>query len=262
MFKEDDTIFPVREAPKEKHTSNLYDSDFSVSSIGSRGYLYGPTRYILKADILVLSITLKRLIETEISSKTSVHFANYQLSCGPHAGEILNLIIPEDLEVASAIRNYYMRRSVGNVLSGNKIAPTHQVILDYLSCNIPNDNNELTVSEQTIKLIYRLPYFYEYDVTVRKMIENKRIRISTDANKVLNFIQVIPSPFKASKTKNEFWFIDQDENYVRLELIRTDPFHDFFLSTATKQDIVVSGSFSTKQKDSDEFLVSYNWKFA
>ena len=116
-----------------------------------------------------------------------------------------------------------------------------------------------------LPLAYRLPEFYEYDIEFEKMSfeYNKEVKrqesIHAIEKKHLTFIKSLAVNTKRLK-KIEYWFSDNHNNLVQLNIETSNPLHSL-LDKVITGGIELVGRYVTRNRDGYEFLKVEKYKF-
>jgi len=114
-------------------------------------------------------------------------------------------------------------------------------------------------------LAYRLPEFYDYDIEFEKMSfeYNKEIKrqesIHAIEKKHLTFIKSLSVNTKRLK-KIEYWFSDNHNNLVQLNIETSNPLHSLLEKVITG-GIELVGRYGIRNRDGCEFLKVEKYKF-
>ena len=114
-------------------------------------------RYNFTTDPLLISCTLYRLIK-ESRDTDSVSYLNWSLN--EHADKIVSKITDQDRVFAETLKSYYMSKLLMAKLRGDDFTKFKTDLMQYLH-DSPN-----TLTSRFIGMVYKLPYFYEYDMKV------------------------------------------------------------------------------------------------
>ena len=126
-------------------------------------------------------------------------------------------------------------------------------------------SNGKTFKENMMPLVYRLPEFYEYDIEFEKMSfeYNKEVKrqesIHVIERKHLTFIKSLSVNTKRLK-KIEYWFSDNHNNLVQMNIETSNPLHSLLEKVITG-NIELVGRYVIRNRDGNEFLKVEKYKF-
>lgn len=205
-----------------------------------------------KSDILVLSCTLYRLVT---SSDTNGRYIVWSLT--DYQDILINEVTDEDTNLAEEISKYYIGKLLVKKLKTETLSKYRNDLLQYLT------DRPTVVTDIFVRMIYKLPYFYHCD---RKLIEifggPQRDLVEYKSNKdtiPLKFISKLDTKRKTHRNY-QYWFKDQQDNRVLLELEKTNPILHLWEQTINDTDIVVCGKFKRKNMDDMNYYVASGWK--
>ena len=206
-------------------------------------------------DIITISCVAKRL-----------RGENSHVSILNDADRLIKLITEEDRSQAQAIRTYYNGKLTVSQLRGDHITPFRKDLITLLNTPV-SENGEYVYSGKFAGMIYKLPYFYEYD---RALIDDifqseyheifKPIRFGAEgkATASLTFIKKIDANRKRI-SQTEYWFSDDAGNRVVLGIDYSNPLDGLFQKYAESNTVCVNGYFTPTRKDTLNFYKVKHW---
>jgi len=242
------------------NTSPINLNDIIKSTTGYHDGKYVKTYQIIEAaeDLLTLSVAHKRLLSERISLLAkSFSFKN-----------ILDSVIFENLndndrEIASTIRKYYSQQIVMWALKGIKLTSFREDLKTYLN----GEGNKFV--ENTIPLVTKLPYFYDYDI---KLDEIKR-EFTTDLSGYNPITTNIPdkhsyilTPIKSlfRKTKKtkciEYWLKDNYNRAYKIEIEHNNPLQPLWDKTFNSSKLEILGYIKVKRLDDLNYFHLFGWE--
>jgi hypothetical protein len=221
---------------------------------------YVKTYQIIEAaeDLLVLSVAHKRLMVEKISLLAkSFSFKNILDSA------IFENLTDNDREIASTIRKYYSQQIVMWALKGIKLTSFREDLKTYLN----GEGNKFV--ENTIPLVTKLPYFYDYDI---KLDEIKR-EFTTDPGGYNPITTNIPdkhsyilTPIKSlfRKTKKtkciEYWLKDNYNRAYKIEIEHNNPLQPLWDKTFNSSKLEILSYIKVKRLDDLNYFHLFGWE--
>ena len=211
-----------------------------------------------KEDLLVLSVAHKRLMVEKISLiAKSFSFRN-----------ILDAVVFENLtdsdrEIANSIRKYYSQQIVMWALKGIKLTSFREDLKTYLN----GEGNKFV--ENTIPLVTKLPYFYDYDI---KLDEIKR-EFTTDLrgynpsttnipDKHSYILTPIKSLFRKTKKAKciEYWLKDNYNQAYKIEIEHNNPLQPLWDKTFNSSKLEILSYIKVKRLDDLNYFHMFGWE--
>lgn len=162
----------------------------------------GSQRFATNHDSLVLSCAWYRLRNSNI-----MHSVN-----GMDADELLNYITKFDIQSAEKIAKYYTEKLILIKLKNENISKFKKDLIEYLI------SDRMGFTNNNYGMIYRLPEFYHYDISLDKLFEQHFSNIFSN-NTVINkkdnvSIKPLLRLQKASPRgiKNDYWCKELNNN--------------------------------------------------
>jgi hypothetical protein len=166
-------------------------------------------------DILALSVTwhrLRPLISHGISNIINPSDRPTKLT----DSILFKELIQEDRDKANVIRDYYSKKIMMLTLKGQKFSNFRKDLNTFI-----HGNNKI-VKEEMMPLIYRLPEFYEYDISTDEMFRSldtrfEDSRIASGTIKTVSPVNKFVVKRKSGKI-NEYWLRDEQNRPCRIEI--------------------------------------------
>ena len=207
-------------------------------------------------DILALSVTwhrLRPLISHGISNIMNPSDRPTKLT-----DEILfKEMIPEDRDKANVIRDYYSKKLMMINLRGQRISNYRK----DLSTFIHGDNK--IVKEEMMPLIYRLPEFYDYDISTDEMFRNLDTRfedskIASSTIKTVSPVDKFVVKRKSGKY-NEYWLRDEQNRPCRIEIDSSNQLMHLWEYFFEKNSLSLDCISKFEERDSIAFYKIIKW---
>ena len=203
-------------------------------------------------DIIALSCVAKRL--------------GTPISITGESDRLAKSITVEDRQQAQTIRTFYNGKLTVAQLRGERLTDFRKDLVKLL--NTPMDENgKYVYSEKFVGMIYKLPYFYEYD---RSLIDDvfgseyheifKPIRADQDNRSTvsLTFLRKMDAK-KKRLPQTEYWFADQYDNRVVVHIDKANPLDTLFERYAEANTVRLQGYFVPGRKDTLNFYKVKHW---
>lgn len=208
----------------------------------------------LQEDVLVLSVTWKRLRDEK-----------------KHQGRISKLIdnllfsevTPEDREKADVVRDYYSKKVMMLKLKGKQF--TH--FREDLNSFIHGDGK--IIKEEMFPLAYRLPEFYDYDISIDDIkVKLDLLDSQLPREKYLGKTDVYKCNYLGSTFKKtrrikslEYWFKTETNECVKIQLEPSNPLlHMWDNVTSSKKVLQIKGNTKVVKSDDFDYLLLNDWK--
>lgn len=203
-------------------------------------------------DPLLLSCTLHRLIKNAKGDEQIVRC----WSITEHAVKIYAKTMDEDYIFAEAVRSYYRSKLLVAKLRNENFTQYRTDLLQYLT------DSPSSITSKFVGMIYKLPYFYEYDTKLTEIFEGEYADVTGSLRKrdnaTLKFIAKVDNGKKRSLV-HEYWFKDSDDNRVLVEVARNNPVLNLWDHTVNNSNINIDAKFETKRKDNLTYYVATGW---
>ena len=210
--------------------------------------------YNFTTDPLLISCTLYRLIK-ESRENDSISYLNWSLN--EHANQIVNKITDQDRVFAESVKTYYLSKLLMAKLRGDDFTKFKTDLMQYLHAS-PN-----TLTSRFLGMVYKLPYFYEYDMQLIEIFggENKTLGSDRQRSKediTLTFIAKADNGQKRAR-HYEYWFKDDSDTRILLEVEKHNPVRNLWEQTIKNGKLNVSTFLEKKRRDNLEFYVAKAW---
>ena len=162
-------------------------------------------------DVLALSVTWKRLRSGKTATIESLTDS-----------ELFTHITEEDRIEANTIRDYYKKKLVLWALKEVKLSPFRLDMSKFLHA----DGKLFT--DKMLPLVYRLPEFYEYDISFADMMRDLA-KYDDDSRYIKTYARNL-RPLRKFRVKRstEYWFKDEHDRAVVILLENLNPCKSLF----------------------------------
>jgi hypothetical protein len=203
-------------------------------------------------DILALSCCIQRM--------------SYGLSPGSRfnkslqAEQLGSLVTDLDRQKAQNIRKYYSEKLLMLTLQGKELTKFRK----DLQCFLNSDATKVLESQHGI--VYRLPYFYDYDKSVDEIFKSsyfKNSQVSDMKEPVqrdLKFLKKLEIQRKHIDNI-EYWFEDTKLNKVMFSIASNNPLLDLLDRHISDGKMSVVSKYTLRKKDLNEYFVMDRWSF-
>ena len=209
-------------------------------------------------DPLVLSCTLFRYANP--NSKDYDPTVRY-LNLISHQRLVLAKTTDADRTLADDIRRYYRGKFVFLKLRGEQPTKFRKDLEKFVAVDW---DPSFTITEKTVGMICKLPFFYEHDMGLINDVfgsetHNIKKHVSIGDPVTLTFIKVLDENQKG-KTTFSYWFKDANDNRFSIPVEKNNsliPTWEEFI----KKPVTLSGHYTSRSYDSLEFYkVARGWK--
>lgn len=207
-----------------------------------------------KRDPLLFSVVAKRLAE---ENPNEYGFLSLQYN-----QDILNdNITAEDLHKTDAIRKFYMDRYLLSQLRRDKLSDFRKDLINYFYSNDVGQS-VYQITDKTVGMMYKLPYFYEYDIQVAEVLVdyNDSDPVITEDSGPLEFVAKLDMHRKKI-TAFEYWFKDADNRRYAILLEKNNPLLPLFEDTIQTSKIKTIGIFERRTKNYNPYTFIKSWSF-
>lgn len=206
--------------------------------------------YEIAEDILLLSVVWQRLrkereqnnIPTNVSSIVDKH--------------LFDSITHEDRERTEKIRDYYSKKFVMWALNEVRLSNFREDLKKLIQ-------SDGKIFQENIKpLAYRLPEFYDYDISFDEMFvaHNPKIKASDRVNrKTISLVKTCMHRRRHHSYK-EFWFKDENDNLSLITVNKDNPLMSL-MDHFSKNTFTIVGNFTKKIRDNREYFVIEKYSF-
>lgn len=210
--------------------------------------------YKFTTDPLLISCTLYRMIQ---EAKAEDKFTYHNWSLNEHADKIVSNITDQDRVFAESLKSYYMSKLLMAKLRGDDLTKFKTDLMQYLHAS-PN-----TLTSRFIGMVYKLPYFYEYDMKLVEIFggEHKDLGSARHRDRediALTFIAKADNGQKRAR-HYEYWFKDDSDTRILLEVEKHNPVRNLWEQSIKTGKLNVNTLFEKKRRDNLEFYVARAW---
>lgn len=204
-------------------------------------------------DIIAISCVAKRL-------------GRFAGSIQHDTAKLAKSISAEDRFTAQNIRKFYNGKLIVAQLRNEHLTKFRQDLIKLLNTPM-NENGEYVYSDKFAGMIYKLPYFYDYD---RALIDDvfegeyheilKPIRMVKENRAIVNlsFIKKLDA-FRKRVPQIEYWFEDDNGNRVLLNIDKANPLGTLMDYHLEDNDLTIEGYFTRAHKDTLEYYKVAHW---
>jgi hypothetical protein len=149
---------------------------------------------------------------------------------------------PEDYEKSAEIRKYYADRIVISMLRSKTISEFRRKLYGVVT-------NALQLNKADIGLLHRLPYFYEEDLAIDRVVaQTQGLDQRQETERVVANFTVIERIFKTRKTGEytQFWLKSDQHTAPFMLIIKNDNPYYRFVTQVLQQSVKLSGWAYTK----------------
>jgi hypothetical protein len=211
--------------------------------------------YNFTTDPLLVSCTLYRMIQ---EAKAEEKFTYHNWSLVEHLDKIVVKITDQDRIFAEALRSYYKSKLIMAKLRGDHFTKFKTDLLQYLN------DSPMTILHSYVGMIYKLPYFYQYDMELVEIFGGERIDLEKAPAKLdrhdinLSFIQKADNGQKRAR-HYEYWFKDENNLRILVEVEKHNPIRNLWEQRIQNGDLNINAIFDKKRRDNLEFYVAKAW---
>ena len=210
--------------------------------------------YKFTTDPLLISCTLYRMIQ---EAKAEDKFTYHNWSLNNHADKIVSNITDQDRVFAESLKSYYMSKLLMAKLRGDDFTKFKTDLMQYLH-DSPN-----SLTSRYIGMVYKLPYFYEYDMKLVEIFDGERKDLGPARHRdrediTLTFIAKADNGQKRAR-HYEYWFKDDSGTRILLEVEKHNPVRNLWEHSIKTGKLTVNTLFEKKCRDDLEFYVAREW---
>jgi hypothetical protein len=216
------------------------------------------TEVLTIEDPLVLSCTLYRFANPNSEDyNPTIRFLNLMKD----QSQILAKTTDADRTLADEIRRYYRGKFVFLKLRGEQPTKFRKDLEQFVAVDW---DPSFTITEKTVGMICKLPFFYEHDMGLINDVfgsetHNIKKHVSSYDPIKLTFIKVLDENQKGKPTFS-YWFKDSHDNRFSIPVEKNNsliPTWEEFI----KKPVTLSGHYTSRSYDSLEFYkVARGWK--
>lgn len=203
-------------------------------------------------DVLAISCCIQRLAHNQP--------AHTRFSRSLNNPGIEKQITDLDRKKAENIRKYYGEKLTMLTLQGRELTKFRKDLQKFLN------SNATKVLDSLCGIVYKLPYFYDYDRSVDDIFKSsyfKNTRPSDMTEQVqrnLNFVKKIENQRKHTNNV-EYWFEDESLNKVMFSIATNNPLIELLDRHINGSKLNVVAKYYVRKKDLNEYFVLENWTF-
>jgi len=203
-------------------------------------------------DILAISCCIQRLAHSEPASA--------RFSRSLNSPSIVREITDLDRKKADNIRKYYAEKLLMLTLQGRELTKFRKDLQQFLN------SDSTKVLESMCGIVYKLPYFYDYDKSVDDIFKSSYFKnsrpndMSEELPRRLTFIKKIENQRKHSNN-TEYWFEDESLNKVMFTIDANNPLLELLDKHINDTGLNVKGRYYVRKKDLNEYFVLEKWSF-
>ncbi len=210
-------------------------------------------------DLLVLSSALYRLRTTTPKNEGTYHIHGMSLE----DPTLSNKVLPEDYILADNIKEHFGQKLMMLKLKSVPLTKFREDLNSFLHGNWHTDPAGVFIYPKNfVGMVYKLPYLYEYDMSIRDVFESEYQEIvgpqTVKGEKKLELIKVI-TPVRKNFNNVEYWFSDDKNNRVMVSVEKNNPLMSVF-DSLVKNPINIKGKFEMRRKDSTQFYNTPTWE--
>lgn len=216
----------------------------------------------INEDVLVLSCVIKRLRDQYDQDPNNFDLNTmrkpvHTLWLSEDSKLLSDLIIEEDRELAGSIRKYYDQKMMMFKLRDGNLSQYREKLITFLSSNqFDLRKGKYSYKESFIKMAYRLPYFYQYDLGLAEVFGGDYLSLIGVAKftgkKKLTYIGKLNAN-KRTSYSFEYWFKDDNDNRVLVPIEKGNPLIALWERHLTEPEVTIDATFVKRMKDKMEF---------
>lgn len=201
-------------------------------------------------DILAISCCIQRLSHTETN----------RFSRSLNSPDIPKEVNDLDRQKAENIRKYYKDKLLMLTLQGRDLTKYRKDLQKFLH------GDALNVFDSLAGIVYRLPYFYDYDKEIDDIFQSSYFK----NNKLPDMREAVPRNLKfLKKIENqrrrvnnvEYWFQDDMLNKVMFSITADNPLLTLLDRHINNTGLSIVGKYYLRKKDLNEYFVMEKWSF-
>ena len=202
-------------------------------------------------DVLAISCCIQRLSR---SLPGSARF-NRSLDSSDNK-EITDL----DRKKAENIRKYYNDKLMMLTLQGRQLTKFRKDLQKFLN------SDPTQVLESLCGIVYRLPYFYDYDKDIDDIFKSSYFKntrpndMAENLPRRLNFVKKVENQRKHFNNI-EYWFQDESLNKVMFSIAANNPLLELLDRHIDTNGFNVKARYYVRKKDLNEYFVLEKWSF-
>lgn len=205
-------------------------------------------------DMLAISVAWKRLRDGNEVYHTVSSLLDESL---------FDAVTPEDLTLAESIRIYYQQKLIKLRLLGNRELSKFRADLS-IYINGPGT----TFIESDLPMIYRLPEFYEYDISLDRIKQGVKVHMPINPNfgatniaitKTLIPVQYLTRSVKKVKI-HEYWLKDEQDFLHLISIDHNNSLQHIWDKEFSKEILSIQAFFPLANQDDFQYFKLLKWK--
>jgi hypothetical protein len=165
-----------------------------------------------------------------------------------------------DRQKAENIRKYYKDKLLMLTLQGRELTKYRKDLQKFLH------GNPLQVPDSLAGIVYRLPYFYDYDKEIDGIFQSSYFKNNNLPNmrepvqRDLKFLKRIENQ-RRRMNNIEYWFEDDKLNKVMFSITGDNPLLTLLDRHIGNTGLSITGKYFLRKKDLNEYFVMEKWSF-
>jgi hypothetical protein len=205
-------------------------------------------------DMLAISVAWKRLRDSNEVYQTISSLLDESL---------FDAVTPEDLTLAESIRIYYQQKLIKlRLLDNMKLSKFRADLSIYI--NGPGT----TFNESDLPMIYRLPEFYKYDISIDHIKQGVKMHMPIKSvfgatniaiTKTLIPVQYLTRSVKKVKI-HEYWLKDEQDFLHLIAIGHDNALQHIWDKEFSKEILSIQAFFSLANQDDFQYFKPLKWK--
>jgi len=202
-------------------------------------------------DMLAISVAWKRLRDSNEATVSSLLDES-----------LFDAVTPEDLTLAESIRIYYQQKLIKLRLLGNKELSKFRADLSIYINGLGT-----TFNESDLPMIYRLPEFYEYDISLDHIKQGVKMHMpiksvfGTNNNFTKTLIPIKYLTRSVKKVKiHEYWLKDEQDFLHLIAIGHDNALQHIWDKEFSKEILSIQAFFSLANQDDFQYFKPLKWK--
>lgn len=228
--------------------------DFDMTELLKMSSTYREKYTTVDEDLLILSCCAFRL-------------KNQYMSLDDE--RLPGFVLPEDIELATKIKKHYSQKLMMMKLRNVRLSQYREDLNKFIHSDFidPKGSGRHIYPDKYLGMAYKLPYFYIYDLQILDLfganirpLNSSKVVVLPRTNrqtKTLNFVKKIKSYISKDKSY-EFWFTDEVDNLVKLNIEENNPLMCLFEHLLDKP-INITGKFEQRHKEQMHYYSVVKW---
>ena len=205
-------------------------------------------------DMLAISVAWKRLRDSNEVYQTVSSLLDESL---------FDAVTPEDLTLAESIRIYYQQKLIKlRLLDNRKLSKFRADLSIYI--NGPGT----TFNESDLPMIYRLPEFYEYDISIDHIKQGVKMHMPIKsvfgATNIAITKTLIPIKYLTRSVKkvkiHEYWLKDEQDFLHLIAIGHDNALQHIWDKEFSKEILSIQAFFSLANQDDFQYFKPLKWK--